>query len=141
MGRVAIVEVEAGGMLVARLWRWDEERLRKDAERDHRERLVSEEVDPDYSISVWAMPKPEKKAVDDLMQELCQHIQAYRSAAWVTFTTRQRLHENGFSLRLSEPPPRHFDVVLGNDLESADFKGLEAILGEEPRRRFPACTV
>lgn len=31
------MEVDDGDLLIARLWRWDSERLRQDAEKDHDE--------------------------------------------------------------------------------------------------------
>jgi hypothetical protein len=135
------MDVETGDLLVARLWRWDADRLRQDAERDHRERLAAGEAEPDYSVSVFAKPKIGGQAVEDLMHELCEHIlQVPRSANWVTFSTGTRLLKAGFPLRLSEPPPHHYDVVLGTDLELADVKGLAEVLGEQDKRRFPACT-
>ena len=133
------MDVEMGDLLVARLWQWDAERLRKDAERDHTDRLAAGEADPDYSISVFAKRRNEGQPVEALIQDLCQHIGEYRSAWWVTFTTDRRLRGEGFLLRLSEPPPDHYDVVLGADLDSADLPGLAAVLGELPRRRFPTC--
>jgi hypothetical protein len=125
--------------LIARLWRWDAERLRADASADYLDRLASGDENPDYSVSVWGVPKPGDKDVETLMRDLCEYVRQVRDARWVAFTTDRRLRDKGFPLRASGPP-RHYDVVLGTDLAQADVDGLAGVFSEHERRRFPACT-
>jgi hypothetical protein len=131
------VEVEPGDLLIARVWRWDAPRLLLDAERDHAVQVSEGAVNPDYSISVFGRTHAPADNVEDAMRDLCGRIN--RKAAWVAFTTGSALRDKGFTLRLSEPPPSHYDVVLGSDLAQADVAGLEALFVEHDRRRFPSC--
>jgi hypothetical protein len=135
------VEVTGGELIIARLWRWDAERLQMDADRDHAEQLAAGEVDPDYSISVFGLQVDEGMTAEEAMRALCERIVPHRSANWVTFTTEQRLSEEGFKIRLREPPPAHYDVILGTDLDVADVARLAGIFNEHQRRRFPSCTL
>jgi hypothetical protein len=134
------MEVADGDLLVARLWRWDAERLAKDAEVDYAEQVAEGVSNPDYSVSTWAMVKVEDVATEDLMQELCAHVRQYRDARWVTFTTQQRLEASGFKLRQSGPYDRHFDVVIGTELDLEAVERLAEVFGAEQRRRFPECS-
>jgi len=132
-----VVHVEPGDLLVARVWRWDAERLRLDAERDHAVDLAAGIQNPEYSISVFARRHQAGEDIEAAMRDLCQRIN--RRAQWVAFTTDRILRGKGFELRRNEPPPDHYDVLLGSDLARADVAGLEAVFSEHPRRRFPSC--
>jgi hypothetical protein len=131
------VEVEPGDLLVARVWRWDVDRLLADAETDHAVQLAKGVPDPDYSISVFARRQGPHEDVEAAMRDLCKRIK--RSSKWVTFTTKSALAGKGFELRLNEPPADHYDVVLGRDLSRADVAGLEALFNKHERRKFPSC--
>jgi len=130
------VEAQPGDLIVARLWRWDVERLRLDAETDYRERVRLGQRDPYYSISAWALRLPSEGDVEATVEALFVHIRNFRTARWAAVTTDRRLRSKGFDISISEPPPKHYDVVLGRDLAAADFDGLEAVFNEDDRRRF-----
>lgn len=133
-----MLTVEPGDQVVARLWRWDEERLREDALADHRMQLRSGRLHPDYSVSVFAGPPlADGGDVDEACEQVTELATDVRSARWITFTTRSRLERAGFKIRLSEPPPGHHDVVLGDDLAAADVAGLAEVFSEQERRRLP----
>ena len=139
LGPVDDLHVENGDLLVARLWRWDEERLREDAERERREQLASGVAFPDCCVSVWGMIKTPDCPLDALVSRLCEHMFTYRTAKWVAFTTDRRLKSSRFELRLREPPPCHYDLVLGTDFEAADYAGLAALFDEYGRRKLHEC--
>lgn len=134
------MDVAVGDLLVARLWQWNVARLRKDAERDHRERLSLGHLNPDFSVSVFGLLKRDAQTVEELMVQLAKHAATFRMAKWVAFTTSERLLDAGFPIRSSEPPLHHYDVVLGTRLGDADLARLAAIFDEHPRRRFPTCS-
>ena len=75
------------------------------------------------------------------MRRLCAHTQQYRSARWVAFSTGERIRSEGFRLEATGPSPGHYDVILGATLEEASLRKLEELWSEDPRRRFPECTV
>jgi hypothetical protein len=130
------MEVRAGDQVVARLWSWSAEKLRKDAEVSHMELLATGEAEADYSVSVFASPPvTEGEDIEGVMRTLAEHIRSYRRSRWITFTSRSRLEAKGFRLRRSGPP-QHYDVILGTQLRDEDVKRLESVFNEEERRPF-----
>lgn len=122
------IEADLGGiadgdLLVVRMWRWDADKLIEDAERSRREAVSDRLVD--CNVSVYAMVKRPAESVEGLAQRLCRYLIDERGprARRVAFTTGQRLQTRGFHLRLAEPPPHHYDLILGPDEQSADYGG------------------
>jgi hypothetical protein len=134
------VEVVTGDLLVARLAPWSPDGLEKAADRQFREEQNDGVAQPMYSVSVFVTPVEPGRDLTETMIGLCGHIrQIPLNAKWVTFTTGRKLADQNFTLRLSEPPPKHYDVLIGPSLDAARVSSLSAVLSEYPRRRFPAC--
>lgn len=130
------MEIEQGDRLVARVWRWDAERLRKDAEADHAQQVALNYAEPDYSVSVFASPVVhEPGQVEEIALRLERNLLEHRSFRYITFTTMSRLTASGFEVRLNEPPPDHYDVVLGTELNEDALTKLSAIFDENEKRK------
>ena len=123
-------------MVVARAWRWDEERLRHDAEVDHADQLANGVSTPDYSVSVFAQLGDDPNDPDVRAALMQKMRDAPLRSRWVSFTTSDRLADAGFLIRLNEPPPAHHDVVLGTVLAPDDVVQLASIFGEYERQKF-----
>jgi hypothetical protein len=62
--------LNVGEKLVTRLWSWDDDRLKKDAE-DEQAIAAAEGITlPYYSVSAFAMPLEPAEEVDDLINRL-----------------------------------------------------------------------
>lgn len=130
------MQVAEGDQIVARLWQWSPERLVRDAELDHREQTLEGLPDPDFSVSVFATdPLPAGDATEQKVQ-LAEHVRQYRKSRWIAFTSKFRLEEMGFAVRLNEPPPKHHDVVLGTVLGIQRVEELSAVFNENDRERL-----
>ena len=130
-----MLQVDPGDQVVIRAWQWDEARLRQDAELDFAEQQSMGIENADYSISVFMSEACNGEAVDELKKQPLERLTAERRVRRATYTTRRRLEEAGFTTRLNEPPPGHYDVVLGTDLSTSDVAGLASVFGQEPRER------
>ncbi len=140
------MEVADGDLLIARLWRWDVDRLLQDAERDHDEKTqASLDWDPDqgeaqyYSVSAFGVLKQPGDDVEELMRRVCSLTQ--RNARYVAFTTGSELAQHDIEAILNEPPPGHYDLSFGTTLRTTDVQVLEGLLSSRPKRRFPTCEI
>ncbi|WP_344004792.1 hypothetical protein, partial [Nocardioides lentus] len=88
-----MLELSPGDLLVARLWRWDAERLARDAKADRAEQVAEGESDPDYSVSTFAVQADAGESVEATKSRLIEYATATRSAKWITYTTKSRLEE------------------------------------------------
>lgn len=145
-GYGALMQVDDGDLLIARLWRWDSKRLRQDAEKDRDEQTQiagdwdSDQEDPRYySVSAFGLVKEPGESVEDLMRRVCQQIE--RRAKYVSFATKAELDRLNITTILNEPPPNHYDLSLGTTLRTSDVEALERLLSSRPKRRFPTCEV
>lgn len=132
-------EVEDGDLLIARLWRWDEDRLEADAKAAFRDQVQQGIREPECLVSVWGMDKNPDITPDELSRTLCRHILEHRTAKWIAFTTGSQLLEESIGLRLDEPPPYHFHARLGTDMESANYQGLARLFSEGGARKVREC--
>jgi hypothetical protein len=135
---VSLPEVADGDLLIARLWRWDTERLQKDAETVRRLQLAEGVEVPECLVSAWGMLKDPSVSTDELGKSLCEHILQYRRSKYIAFTTQSRIEDKGFHLR-QDPPEFHYNVILGTDFEQADFEGLAGLFEDDGGRRVDEC--
>ncbi|MER5859801.1 hypothetical protein ABT131_30005 [Streptomyces sp900105245] len=130
-----MTDVRAGDLMVVRFAPYAAETLLRRAERDY-ERLIAEGRTPFYSVSVFAIERPdEQTTIDDLITVICETAPAGGKKCAVT--TKRHLEAEGFRVERSEPPLHHHDVRLGNELREMDVKRLAAVF-EPGIRRNPA---
>lgn len=130
--------LEVGEYLFIRLWRWDEERLVRDAEDDFYKKSASGNPPPYYSISVFALQREEGECVDDLVDRLVTQTQKRRRSKFYTLVTEREMRAAGFDWVPAPPPPDHFDVPLGESMAAARFSDLAVTFGNDEKIRMPA---
>ncbi|MEV5747159.1 hypothetical protein AB0L00_05020 [Actinoallomurus sp. NPDC052308] len=129
-----VLEVEAGELLLVRFSPMNVPKLVEDAE-DSADELVARGEKPIYSISTFGLVKTPDASVEDLIVRICAEAPCGGKTIWLT--TGSALTEAGFEPRLSEPPPHHYDVVLGERLLVSDVERL--VKSFEPgREKNPA---
>jgi hypothetical protein len=129
------MHLAAGELLIGRAWRWDAEQIAKDIDIDRRTKLAEGEEDPSPSISVFAIPHDGGDVVDTV-QRLKAHVQQYRRSRWLALVTQSELSQQGFRLVLNEPPPKHYDLVLGHLTTEAAIVELEQAFNVRERMRL-----
>lgn len=129
-----MLEVETGDLLLVRFSPMNVQAFMEDAE-DSAAECVGRGDPPVYSISTFGAFKPADVTVEDLLLRICDEAPVTGRRVWLN--TRSALMKLGFSAQLSEPPPHHYDVVLGGELLLADVERL--VKSFEPgRERNPA---
>jgi hypothetical protein len=88
-----------------------------------------------YSISAFGLPKAADETADDLIMRICEESPCSGRNVWPV--AEGTLMGAGFRAELSEPPPNHYDVILGSELEIANVEELVKCL-EPGRMRNPA---
>ncbi|HCB05152.1 MAG TPA: hypothetical protein PLZ93_00475 [Nocardioides sp.] len=129
-----MITVTPGDQLVVRVYKWDAEALLKTAEIHYRE-LQAEGTEPPYfGVSVFASPVlTGEEDLEAVMTELREvTLRSMPGAKYLAFTTRTRLEEGGFELRLNPPPDQHYAVVL-EDLSDARAERLASVFEQETR--------
>lgn len=117
-------EVPVAEKLAVRAWSWKPEALERSATREFQARLVQADehgtASPvDYRISVFARGRGPTESTTELLASLISHAKAQLGEVrWIAAVTETELAEEGFSLELSEPPPHHHDIVLGDHPET-----------------------
>lgn len=129
-------ELRAGEKLVTRLWRWDEERLKDDAQGDYVKAEASGSAPEYYSISTFAMPPEPGERIDDLIDRLITHVLAIpRKARYYCLIAESELTAKGFRLIPSGPYEHHYDVPLGaRELDLGAVARLSRLFGDEKIR-------
>lgn len=118
--------------MVVRFAPYSAEAMMRKADRDY-QRLIDEGEVPRYSISVFAIIRPdEATTIDDLIIEICQNSPA--GGKKCAITTQRHLEAEGFRLERAEPPRHHHEVMLGDELRETDLKRLEVVLAPGTRR-------
>lgn len=88
---------------------------------------------PVYSISTFGLLRTdEAQSVEDMVDQICREAPCGGRNVWLA--TADALAGEGFEVKLSEPPPRHYDVVLGDVLSTPDVDRLVAVLATGRRR-------
>lgn len=75
-----------------------------------------------YSISTFGRVVSEGDTLSDILNTICTEAPVGGKKIWLV--SAATLREAGFSVRLSEPPPHHYDVELGTDLCRSDVDKL-----------------
>jgi hypothetical protein len=88
-----------------------------------------------HSISTFGMHRTRGVTEDEIIVTICREAPVGGRNVWLTSSSE--LLNAGFEIELSEPPPHHYNVILGPELISADIKRLVEVL-EPNRRRNPA---
>ena len=121
-------------ILIVRFSPMNHDKLRETAEDEAAEcRADGREVI--FSISTFGMCRTADSTDDDLISEICREAPVGGRNVWLTSSSE--LAEAGFRVELAEPPPHHYNVILGPELIPADIKRLVNVL-EPNRRRNPA---
>jgi len=130
-----VVEVRAGDLLIVRFSPMRLEKLIEDAE-DEAADCIAHGEPVVYSISTFGLVRPSSDVtVDDLIMTICAEAPVGGKNIWLT--TARDLSAARFNVQRSEPPPHHYDVILGDKLDEADVQRLVDLL-EPGRRRNPA---
>jgi hypothetical protein len=114
-------EVPVGELLIVRSNPFGADALSNDAAGDFAERSkIAAETggDPpqDYQISVFARRREEGQTSEALYTELVAHaLQYLRGARKVAVVMESELNAALFYLESGDPPPDHYNVVLGTD--------------------------
>lgn len=98
-----------------------------------------EAAPPYYAVSTFGAVKEPGVDVETLMMELAASIP--RRSNWIVFAGHRELEAEGFPVRQTEPPPGHYDAILGDALRNEDIARLHAVFDRYERRRFPTCQV
>lgn len=126
------MNVPRGQLLVGRAWRWTAEQIEKDIEIDRRQKIAEGAIDPEPSISVFAV-RHDCEETDATMSRLVSSVKRFRNAKWLAVVTEEELVNSGYTLVLSEPPPDHHDLILGRlNLDKA-ILDLESIFNVRER--------
>lgn len=75
-----------------------------------------------YAVSTFGDIKTADETVAELVTRICQEAQCGGERIWLV--TGSILRENGYDPVLSEPPPHHYNVILGNELRTPDTEKL-----------------
>jgi hypothetical protein len=129
-----VVEVEPGGLLLVRFSPMNADGITSAANESADECEAAGEARV-YSISTFGLTRGPDESMDDLVLRICEGSDCNGRTVWVAAQTA--LEEDGFEVQLSEPPPNHYDVILGEELRVPDVE--ELVKSFEPgRRRNPA---
>ncbi|GAA4718811.1 hypothetical protein [Phytohabitans rumicis] len=130
-----MVEVPEGELLIVRFSPMSFDRLKAQAEEEaddcaaRGESLV-------YSISTFGLVRSNvETGIDDLVIQICKEAPVSGKNIWLT--TERDLSSAGLAVRRSEPPPHHYDVILGSESVEADIWKLVRLF-EPNKRRNPA---
>jgi len=116
-----VLELKTGDLLLVRFSPMNVDALMEDAEDAAAE--CEEYGDPPvYSISTFGAVKPAGVSVEDLLLRICTEAPVSGKRVWLN--TEDALARVGFTAQLSEPPPHHYDVILGDELLLADVERL-----------------
>lgn len=122
---------------MGRAWRWDRETLTIDAQKDMREREALD-LPLVHSVSVFALRPAPGESFDETVERLGKHILQYRRSKWLAVTTAADLERKGFAIEINEPPPDHYDVILGELLTDTAIVALEDLFNARDRRKLVA---
>lgn len=130
------LSVAVGEKLVIRVWRWDLERLVKDATDDYEIETALRGAPPPYfSISVFALARRADESIDDLVDRLTWHAAEHRRFQWYCLVTESELSIGNHQLILHEPPKDHYDILLGEaQLDIGKVAKLSELFGIEKIR-------
>ncbi len=123
-------------MLVLRLWRWDRERLRTDAENDLQDQLANGVALPRPSISAFATSPRHSEDVEAMKTRLVGEATRHRSSEWAAFTTASALAKAGFRIEKNEPPPHHYDIVISDSNSDSELALLQELFEKNERVRI-----
>ena len=134
--RTLPIRLQDGEKLVIRVWRWDADRLVKDAEDDYEIESALNGVPPPYfSVSVFALARSDGETQDELVDRLRLHAAEHRSFKWYCLVTESELSDQHFELILHEPPDDHYDIALGREsLDRDRVEQLAVLFGDEKIR-------
>jgi hypothetical protein len=136
-----VLEVEVGELLLVRFSPMNASGLVEDAE-DSANDSEADGKPRVYSISTFGLTRAADETVDDLVLRVCGTATCGGRTIWPVAASS--LTTAGLQVQLSEPPPDHYDVILGSELEIPDAEELVKLVEElvnlfEPgRRRNPA---
>jgi hypothetical protein len=121
--RVAsVLDVATGDLLLVRFSPMNVQALLEDAE-DSAEECITNDEPPVYSISTFGLVKAADVTVSDPLLRICSEAPVTGKKIWLN--TGSAIDKIGFAAQLSEPPPHHYDVILGgSDSLLADVERL-----------------
>lgn len=129
-----MTSVEAGDLLLVRFSPMNVRGFIEDAE-DSADDCETRGEPRVYSISAFGLVKTMEQTVDDLVLQICQEAPCNGRNVWLAVGSV--LTRTGFRVLLSEPPPHHYDVILGSELRIPDVERLVKHF-EPGRQRNPA---
>jgi hypothetical protein len=111
----------------------DVSELLEEAEDDRLEREHDGTWNGSYHLSVFAAPLEAGETLDQAVSRL---FGQHRTVKWYRIAQLEALTELGFQLIASQPEPYHYDVVLGENLDSSVINDFESCFGEERRNQL-----
>lgn len=130
-----MVEVPPGELLVVRFAPVRPEKLIEQA-RAEAAYCAQRGEPPVHSVSVFGLIRPDPQtSLDTLIETICREAPVGGRNVWLT--TRTDLAAVGLTVRPSEPPRHHHDVVFGEQLDPTDVQAFVQLL-ERDKRRNPA---
>ena len=129
-----MLDVATGDLLLVRFSPMNVEKLLQQAkdQADYCESLGEERV---YSISTFGLVKSDDDVIEDLVARICKEAPCRGRTIWLV--TASTLREEGYDAHLSEPPPHHYDVILGKELHLTDVERVVELF-EHGRETNPA---
>jgi len=137
-----VLKAATGELVLVRFSPMNQDRFVRQAtdDADYRESLGEERI---WAISAYGDCLGEGETVEALVSRICEEAECGGPRIWLI--TGGTLSREGYDAVLSEPPPHHYDVIIGSELGTEDRSRLVESVGKlaglfgPGREKNPAC--
>jgi hypothetical protein len=136
-----VLQAAAGELVLVRFSPMNTEKFIEQAN-DHAAELASYSLEPVYAVSTYGDILGEEETTEALVTRVCEEAGCGGRRIWLA--AGRTLRQEGYDAVLSEPPPHHYDVIIGREQDVPDADKLAGLaaklvgLFEPGRERNPA---
>jgi len=116
-----VLEATAGELILVRFSPMNTNKFIEQAT-DHADYCGSQGEERVFAVSTFGDNLGEGESVEALVTRVCQEVGCGGPRIWLV--NGSTLSREGYDAVLSEPPPRHHDVIMGNEQTIQDVEAL-----------------